>query len=270
MVGKAILVRVNFTDDNGNEYSLTSNALAIPPPLIIPDNVGISPQITIDDDALSADVSAGPPFHDGATAFTFELRFSEDISMGYRTMRDHVLTITGGSVTGARRLDSGSNAGWEIRVEPTGNDDVVITLPVTTDCEAEAAVCTEDGRMLSEPVQITVAGPDLTGDLTAAASNAPSSHDGSTEFTFELRFSQNISMGYKTMRDHVLDVTGGKVTGARRLVSGSSIAWEIRVQPTGNNDVVITLPVTTDCEAEGADGRMLSEEVELTVSGPGG
>ena len=74
-------------------------------------------------------------------------------------MRDHVLTVTGGTVTKARRLES-SNMAWEITVEPSGTDDVVIALPVTTDCEVQGAVCTGDGKMLSEAVDLTVAGPD--------------------------------------------------------------------------------------------------------------
>ena len=60
---------------------------------------------------------------------------------------------------GARRLVSGSNIRWEITVTPASNGDVAITLPATTDCDADGAICTEDGRMLSEPLEITVNGP---------------------------------------------------------------------------------------------------------------
>ena len=64
------------------------------------------------------------------------------------------------------------------------------------------------------------------------------------------------------------------MVGPRRLVSGSNIRWEISVSPDSNGDVTITLPATTDCDAQGAicteDDRMLSNRLELTVSGPGG
>jgi hypothetical protein len=142
------MVRVTFTDVVGNGHSLNSIPLAIPPPLFIPD-----------EDGLTAAASNEPSSHDGSAAFTFELHFSQEISMGYETMRDNVFDVTGGTVTGARRLVRGSNIGWEIRVGSSGNGDLVITLPVTTDCEAEGAVCTHDGRMLSEEVEITVSGP---------------------------------------------------------------------------------------------------------------
>ena len=82
-------------------------------------------------------------------------------------MLDHALTVTGGTVTEARRLDNPHhepdgiqpNQEWRITVEPAGNGDVVIVLPVTEDCAATGAVCTQDGRMLSERVEITVPGP---------------------------------------------------------------------------------------------------------------
>ena len=49
--------------------------------------------------------------------------------------------------------------------------------------------------------------------LTASAHDVPGSHDGSTVFTFELRFSENFHLSYKTLRDHAFTVTGGAVTG---------------------------------------------------------
>ena len=61
---------------------------------------------------------------------------------------------------------------------------------------------------------------------------------------------------------------------ARRLAAPSNVRWEITVQPSSNADVTIVLPITTDCAVQGAictgDGRKLSGQVELTVSGPGG
>ena len=72
---------------------------------------------------------------------------------------DHVFTVEGGKVTGARRLVKGSNIGWEVVVEPDSNGDVTIVLPATTDCNAQGAICTGDGRPLSNRLEITVSGP---------------------------------------------------------------------------------------------------------------
>ena len=94
--GKAIKVRVSFTDDGGNEESLTSAATA-----------AVKAPLT----ATADDV---PASHHGVdTVFTFEVRFSEEpkAGLGYEKMRDHVFTVTGGSVTGARRLAAPSDIG---------------------------------------------------------------------------------------------------------------------------------------------------------------
>ena len=457
--GKAISVRVSFTDDADNNESLTSAAtgtVAPRPPLTV----------SLEDPATG---------HNGTDAFTFKIRFSEQFGISYRTLRDHAFTVTGGEVTRAQRLTQGSNIGWRITVQPDGNGDVTVALPVTTDCDADGAICTADGRMLSAVLSLTVPGPvsqqqqqnseatgsptisgtaqvgqtltaDTTGiadadgldnatfsyewirsdggtdtnipgatartyelsdadegkaikvrvtfdddadneesltseatgtvaprpnreptglpairgtaqvgqtltadtsgiadadgltnatftyqwirsdgntdaeisgetaltyvlsdddegntikvrvtfnddadndeSLTSAATaavaprppltvgleNAASGHNGTDAFTFEIRFSEQFGISYRTLRDHAFTVTGGEVTRAQRLTKGSNIGWRITVQPDGNGDVTVALPVTTDCDADGAictaDGRMLSAVLSLTVPGP--
>ena len=110
--------------------------------------------------------------------------------------------------------------------------------------------------------------------LTASAHGVPASHDGSAAFTFELRFSEEFPLSFRTLRDHAFMVTGGDVVKARRLEAGKNVRWEITVQPSGNADVTVSLPVTTDCSGQGAicagDSRKLSSALEITVPGSGG
>ena len=283
--GKPIQVRVTFTDDAGNAESLTSYAVLSVPPLIIPDEEP-PPESTATREAqgeqesaetpLTAAIHDAPESHDGQEDFTFELRFSEEPKEGFSdvTLRDHAFTVTRGTVAGARRLDGDSatpNIRWEISVSPDSNADVTVELSATEDCDAQGAICTDDDTMLSSPLEFTVKGPPLT----ASFESVPTSHNGSGEFRFRIAFSEEFSLSYKTLRDdHVFTVEGGKVTGARRLVKGSNIGWEIVVKPDSNGDVTIVLPATTDCNAQGAvctgDGRPLSNRLEITVSGPGG
>ena len=123
----------------------------------------------------------------------------------------------------------------------------------------------------------TASGTTLTGleepQLTATAGNAPASHDGQTEFTFQLTFSEDFPLSYRTLRDDAFTVTGGSLINARRLERPHNVRWEIKVQPDSNDDVTVVLPVPDYCGATGAictaDGRELSEAVQLTVSGPG-
>ena len=109
--------------------------------------------------------------------------------------------------------------------------------------------------------------------LTASFANMPATHNGSA-LTFDLTFSEEFGISYVTLRDDAFSVTDGEVTSARRLTQGSNIGWTITVTPDSAADVTIVLPVTTDCNAEGAvctaDGRKLSNRLEFTVSGPGG
>ena len=451
--GRSIKVKVRFTDDAGNSEELISAAtfaVALPP--------------------LKATIHDASDSHDGQTAFTFKLRLSEEFSVSYKTLRDHAFTETGGEVIKARWLNPPSSVGWEITVQPDGDDTVTIVLPVTTDCASDGAVCTPDGRMLSNSSTITVPGPatqsqpaqvenspatglptitgtatvgntlgvsmsavsdengmtnasyshqwladdvniqgatgatytlaagdegkaikvkvsftdddgfaesvtstataavaakpntpatglpaisgtvqvgktltvstsaiadedglsgvsyayqwiagtadiaEATGSsytltsgdqgrsikvkvrftddagnseelisaatfavapppLTATIHDAADSHDGQTAFTFELRFSEEFYISYKTLQDHAFTVTGGEVIKASRLNPPSNVGWEITVQASGNEIVTIVLPITTDCTATGAvctpDGRMLSNRLEFTVSGPG-
>ena len=108
---------------------------------------------------LTATVHDVPSSHNGQDAFTFELRFSEEFPLSYVTLRDHAFTVTGGEVTQARRLEPGKNVRWEITVTPGSSADVAIVLNATTDCSAQGAICTEDGRKLSALLEFTVKGP---------------------------------------------------------------------------------------------------------------
>ena len=157
-VGKTVKVRVSFTDDAGNSETLTSTATGA---------VAAAPT------PLTASTHDMPDGHDGENAFTFELRFSETpvSNFSYRTLRDHAFTVTGGTVTSARRLARPANVRWEITVKPSSDAEVSIVLPATTDCADQGAICTEDGRMLSAEVSLTVAGPVEEEDLTPPENN---------------------------------------------------------------------------------------------------
>ena len=110
---------------------------------------------------LTARFESLPESHDGSE-FKFEIHFSEEIDMSFVNMRDDVLDVTGGVVTGARRLETGSDLGWQIDIVPVSNADVSISLPPTVDCEAASAVCTADDRALSVGLAVLVSGPAVT------------------------------------------------------------------------------------------------------------
>ena len=103
-VGKAISVTVSFTDHAGNAETLTGAATDAVAGLPLP--------------PLTASLENVATSHDGESAFTFELRFSEEFGISYKTLRDHAFTVTGGTVKKAQRLEQGSDVGWRITVQP--------------------------------------------------------------------------------------------------------------------------------------------------------
>ena len=266
--GKTVKVRVTFTDDRGHQETVTSTATAA---------------VTAAPSPLTVSVESAPTSHNGSEAFRIRVAFSETPESGfsYTTMRDHAFTVTGGDVTGARRLVSGKNLRWEVTVQPSGTADVTVELPVTTDCATQGAICTDNDDKLSNSLNLTVSGPEATpppavvvSALTVSVESTPTSHNGSNSFRIRIALSEapKSSFSYTTMRDHAFTVTGGDVTGARRLVSGKNLRWEITVQPSGNADVTVELPATTNCAAQGAictgNDDKLSNSLNLTVSGP--
>ena len=243
--GKAIQVRVTFTDDAGNAESLTSYARLSAPPLIIPDeepppeSTDTREALEATETPLTAAIHDAPESHDGQEDFTFELRFSEEPTEGFSslTLRDHAFTVTGGTVEGARQLDGDSatpNIRWEISVTPDSNADVTVELPATEDCGAQGALCTEDGTMLSSPLEFTVKGPPLT----ASFESVPTSHNGSGEFRFRIALARHPNRASATPR------CGLQLPGSVTLVR-----WEI--VDHSNGDVTIT----SRCDAQGAIWR---------------
>ena len=143
-VGKTIAVRVTFTDDADNTETLTSEttqAVAAVP--------------------LTVTVTADPPTtHDGSTEFSFNLDFSEELPLSYRTLKSHAFNVTGGEIKRAQRTDKPTNISWRITVKPDTTADITIQLPATTNCNTTGAICTPDGKKLSNTLSFTIKGPN--------------------------------------------------------------------------------------------------------------
>ena len=223
--------------------------------------------------SLTASFEDVPASHDGSSAFTVRVAFSEAISTGFRAMRDEAFTVTGGSVTGAKRVDGASDL-WDIRVEPSGSGAVTVSLPATTGaCTATGAVCTSEGLKLSGAVSAEIAGPTVT-PLTASFSEAPSEHDGSSAFALTLMFSEAPErLSFRTVRDSLFAVSGGRIANAARTEQGSDLGFRLTVEPSGNGAVTLSLATPLPaCGQSGAvcasGGRALTGPVTATIAGP--
>ena len=120
--------------------------------------------------ALTAAFSSVPPEHDGQTAFTVSLAFSEEAAnTGYRTVHERLFAVTGTRVTKARCLAAPSNRRFELTVEPSSPAAVTFALASLSACGETGSVCTADGRALTGPVALTGPG-SVTPSVTESSS----------------------------------------------------------------------------------------------------
>ena len=191
--GLTIKVKVSFFDDKNNRETLTSEATAT---VVTP---------------LTAEFQDAPDKHLGTGVFTFDIAFSEPISIGYVTLRDDSLDVTNGSATKAKRVNGQSDL-WKITVEPDSDADVTVVLPITEDCAAQDAVCTRDGTKLSNRSELTVPGP--------AAANSPAT--GAPIISGTARVGETLTVDTSGIDD--ADGMSGAVFSYQWLADGVDIA----------------------------------------------
>ena len=245
--GKTLKVQVTFTDDADNSETLTSaatNTVAGPP--------------------LTASFEEVPESHDGQTAFTVELRFSESPDLSYKDVRDDVLTITDGDVVSARRLERPSNTRWELEVSPDSDSDVTLTLPATTDCSGDGAICTGDGRKLSAGLSLNIPGPPnniaagapvitgttQVGQTLEADTTGIADADGLTNVSYSFQWIRNDGA-------NDADISGA-TSSTYTLVDtdeGKTIQVVASFTDDAGNDETLTSAATASVEAASGDPR---------------
>ena len=105
---------------------------------------------------LTASLSSVPSDHNGSKSFEVRLTFSEEPDISYKTVRDTMFTVTGGNITGARRVKPPHDLEYDIVVKPAGNNPVSLSLaPQLPACDESGAVCTADGQALEGTVSAT-------------------------------------------------------------------------------------------------------------------
>ena len=197
---------------------------------------------------LTASFANMPDDHNGST-FTFQLNFSENVDAGYARIRDHALTVTGATIDSASRTTQGSNQGWNVEVNPTGNEAITITLPETTDCNASGAICTDDERKLSHATSVRVAGPPAISVSDAAVQEA----EGAVlvfSVTLSRASSRTITVSYATQ-------DGTAQAGSDYTAASGALTFN-----PGDTSQTVSVTVLTDSDDEG------QETLTLTLSNP--
>ena len=234
--------------------------------------------------ALTARLEGMPETHDGSRAIRFRVAFSENIGISYRSLREDAFTVSGGRVTGGKRVD-GRRDLFEMTVRPETDGDVSVALPAERSCgvsgpRESGAICTKSRprRRLTNAPAATVPGPasaSAPAPLTASFEGVPEGHDGQSLFRFRVAFSEDIGIGLRSLREGAFTVSGGRVTGGRR-VDGRRDLFEMTVRPDSVGEVSIALAAGRACAVSGAictrsqPRRPLSNAVTAKVSGPAG
>ncbi len=241
--GRTIQVRVTFTDDRDNAETLTSVATVV---------VVAAPNREAT--GLPA-ISGTPQVGETLAASTSSIADGDGLNnVSYRYQW----------IAGGTDIDGATGSSYELTSSEQGQS-IQVRVTFTDDRDNEETLTS------AATVEVAAAPVPLTVRLNVAA---PTSHDGSSEFTFEIEFSEEFGLSYVTLKNHAFNVTGGSVERAQRTNKPSNISWSIMVKPTSTGDVTIELRATTDCGATGAictgDDRKLSNSLSFTVSGPGG
>ena len=214
--------------------------------------------------------------HDGETAFTFKLDFSEAVAITAEDMRDHALDVTGATVTSAALAD-GRDELWEFTLEPSGTDFVSITVSGKDSCSDIGALCTALGAGLENRLSTVipyVPAPAEAG-LTAEFVDVPEEHSGDSyaTYTVKLLFNEEVKVANKRMRKRILKLQNAVLEEARRIDRRKDY-WEFRVRPSSHRAITLSLASAEECGARDVictfDGRPLSEPATATIIGPPG
>ena len=190
--------------------------------------------------ALTASFVDVPAEHDGESAFTLRLAFSEPLSwMNGRRLREDVVAVSGGRATAAGRVDRRRDL-WHLTVEPDSLADVTVTLGAGAACGTPAAVCTSDGRALSNTISTTVRGPVT---VSVADARAEEGADETIDFavTLSRAASGTVTVDYTTADG---TATAGADYTARK--------GELTFVP-GETAKTVAVPVLDDAHDEGEE-----------------
>ena len=189
---------------------------------------------------LTASFVDVPAEHDGESAFTFRIAFSERIGwMNGRRLREDVVAVAGGRATSASRVDRRRDL-WQVTVEPDSLADVTVTLAAGAACRTPAAVCTSDGRALSNTISATVRGPVA---VSVADARAREGADETIDFavTLSRAASVTVAVAYAT-------ADGTATAGEDYTRSGGALSFD-----PGETAKTVSVPVLDDAVDEGEE-----------------
>ena len=199
-------------------------------------------------DPLTAWLRATVSEHDGETPFMLELELSESLDSGSRWPSAASFKVKGGSVESVRRFRPYR---FQVHIKPKSWKDVTVTLAGGRACSEEGAICTPDGRSVSNTSTMTVGGPVR---IRIEGARAKEGKDESLDFAVTLNraASHEVSVDYATQ-----DETA--TAGADYTATSGTLTFA-----AGETAKTVSVPVLDDAIDEG------KETMRLLLSNPKG
>ena len=197
---------------------------------------------------LNAKFTGLDDYHDGSTPFNFTLGFSEEVDTTAAEIRDHALTISGGTFKTVVQKDDDSTRRWEVTVKPAGVDDIEVSIAGAIDCATDGHICTSEGELLAQAATQHSTGPELISVSDATVQEADGAELVFTVSIPEVWFGPDITVDYATSH-------GTATADDYTPTSGTlDFRW--------HKSLTVTVPVLTDTITEDA------ETITLTLSNP--
>ena len=199
-------------------------------------------------DPLTAWLRGTVSEHDGETPFMLELELSESLDSGSRWPSAASFKVKGGSVESVRRFRPYR---YHVHVKPKSWKDVTVTLAGGRACGEEGAICTADGRSVSNTSTMTVGGPVR---IRIEGARAKEGKDESLDFAVTLNraAAHEVSVDYATA-----DETAA--AGADYTATSGTLTFA-----AGETAKTVSVPVLDDAIDEG------KEVMRLLLSNPRG
>ena len=239
-------------DDDGDDETFTVALGSLPSGLAA--GAASSVLVTITDsglqkstEPLTAAFGNVPSEHDG-TAFTFDLTLSEAPGAG------NLPVAVSFKVAPGTASVSGSGTRYTVTVTPKAANawkDVTITLAGGRACAEAGAICTADGRALTNTSSVTVGGPVR---IRVAGARAKEGKDASLDFAVTL----NRAVGHEVSVDYATE-DGTAAAGADYTAVSGTLVFA-----AGETAKTVSVPLLDDAIDEGR------ETMRLKLSNPKG
>ena len=172
--------------------------------------------------------------------------------------------MANGRIVDARRTTRGQNRRATVRVRPSSDAAMTLTLSPAADCASADSICTADGRPLSASVAATVAGPGASPPALAVA-DASADEGGALSFavTLDAAASGTVTVDWATSDGTATagqDYTAGSGTLAfapgetSKTVSVATLADRVFGR-RGDADADAVEPVGSDAGRRRGDGH---------------